>query len=67
MFLPGVLTLSVSDGTGMSGLLMFYQILNKQSKQYSLLHFLTGKLDQTGFPHPSMAISFVGHVMWEST
>ena len=56
MFLPGVLTLSVSDGTGISGLLMFYQILNKKSKQYSLLHFLTGKLDQTGLPHPPMAV-----------
>ena len=56
MFLPGVLTLSVSDGTGISGLLMFNQILNKKSKQYSLLHFLTGKLDQTGLPHPPMAV-----------
>ena len=67
MFLPGVLTQSVTDGTGTFSLLMFCQILNKRSKQHSLLHFLTGKLDQTGFPHPSMAISFVGHVMWEST
>ena len=41
-------------------------MLNKRSKQHSLLHFLTGKLDQTGFPHPSMAICFTGHVMWES-
>ena len=47
---------SVPDQTGMFTLLMFYQILNKRSKQHSLLHFLTGKLDQTGFPHPSLAI-----------
>ena len=34
---------------------VFYQMLNKRSKQLSLLHLLIGKLDQTGFPHPSMA------------
>ena len=28
------------------------KMLNKRSKQHSLLHFLIGKLDQTGFPHP---------------
>ena len=55
MFLPGVLTQSVPDGTGMFSLLMFYQMLNKRSEQHSLLHFQTGKLDETGFPHP-MAI-----------
>ena len=26
-------------------------MLNKRSKQHSLLHFLIEKLDQTGFPH----------------
>ena len=52
MFLPGVLTQSIPDGTGMFSLLMFYQILNKRSKQHSLLHLLTGQLDQAGFPHP---------------
>ena len=62
-----VLTQSIPDGTGMFSLLMFYQILNKRSKQHSLLHFLTRKLDQTGFPHSSMAILFIGHVMWERT
>ena len=36
-------------------------------KGKKILHFLTGKLDQTGFPHPSMVIWFTGHVMWEST
>ena len=56
MFLPGVLTQSVPDGTGMFSLLMFYQMLNKRSEQHSLLYFLTGKLDETGFPHPSVAI-----------
>ena len=40
---------SVLDGTGMFSLPIFYQMLNKRSKQHSLLHFLTGKLDQTGF------------------
>ena len=52
MFLPRVLTQSIPDGTGMFSLLMFYQILIKRSKQHSLLHLLTGKLDQAGFPHP---------------
>ena len=33
----------------MFSLPIFYQMLNKRSKQHSLLHFLTGKLDQTGF------------------
>ena len=47
---------SVPDETGMFSLLMFYQILNKRSKQHSLLYFLTEKLDQTSFPHPSIAI-----------
>ena len=56
MFLPGVSTQSIPDGTGMFSLLMFYQIQNKRSEQHSLLHFLTGKLNETGFPHPSMAI-----------
>ena len=56
MFLPGVLTQSLPDGTDMFSLLMFYQMLNNRSEQHSLLHFLTGKLDETGFPHPSMAI-----------
>ena len=56
MFLLGFLTQSVPDGTGMFSLLIFYQMLNKRSKQHTLLHFLTGKLDQTGFPHRSMAI-----------
>ena len=65
--LLGVLTQNIPDGTGMFSLLMFYQILNKRSKQHSLLHFLTRKLDQTGFPHSSMAILFIGHVMWERT
>ena len=54
-FLPGVLTQSVPDGTGMFSRLSFYQMLNKRTKQLSLLHFLIGKLDQTGFPHPSTA------------
>ena len=54
--LLGVLTQNIPDGTGMFSLLMFYQILNKRSKQHSLLHFLAVKLDQTGFSHPSMAI-----------
>ena len=36
--------------------LIFYQMLNKKSKQHSLLHFLIGKLDQIGFPNPSKAI-----------
>ena len=49
-FLSGVLTQSVPDETGIFNLLMFYQMLNKRSKQHSLLHFLTGKLNQTGFP-----------------
>ena len=56
MFLPGVLTQSIPDGTGLFNLLIFYQMLNKKSKQHSLLHFLIGKLDQTGFPNPSKAI-----------
>ena len=57
---------SVLEGTGMFSLLIFYQKLNKRSKQHSVLHFLTGKLDQTGFPHRSVAIWFICH-MWEST
>ena len=65
MFLPGVLTQSIPNGTGMFSLLIFYQMLNKRSKQHSLLHFLIGT-DPTGFPHPFMAIWFIGHVMWES-
>ena len=52
----GVLTQSILDETDMCSLLIFYQMLNKSSKQHSLLHFLTGKFDQTGFPHHSMAI-----------
>ena len=41
---------------GMFSFLMFYQMLNKRSEQHSLLYFLTGKIDETVFPHPSMAI-----------
>ena len=41
-------------------------MLNKRSEQHSLLYFLTGKLDETGFPHPSVAIWFIGYVMWEN-
>ena len=52
----GLLTQSLPDGTGMFSLLIFYQMLNKRSKQHSLLHFLIGKLDEAGFPHPSMEI-----------
>ena len=52
MFLPGLLTQSILYGTGIFSLLIFYQMLNKRSKQHSLLHFLIGKLDQTGLPHP---------------
>ena len=51
----------------MFSLLIFYQMLNKRSKQHSLLHFLIGKFDQTHFPHPSTVIWFIGHVMWKST
>ena len=56
MFLPRVLTQSVPDGAGVFSLLMFYQMLNKKSEQHSLLHFPTRKLNETGLPHPSMAI-----------
>ena len=41
-------------------------MLNKRSEQHSLLYFLTGKIDETVFPHPSMAIWFIGYVMWEN-
>ena len=51
MFLPRVLTQSVPDGTGVFSLL-FYQMLSKRSERHSLLHFLTGKLNETGFTHP---------------
>ena len=54
-FLRGVLTQSIPDGTGTFSRLSFYQMLNTRSKQFSLLHFLIGKLDQTSFPHPSVA------------
>ena len=57
---------SIPDGTGMCSHLGFYQMLNKRSKQLSLLHFLIGKLDQTSFPHPSTPTWFIGHVMWKS-